>query len=209
MAVSFDHIALTAATRSSGRVAFKAITDIDLPIGGAHPQMGTHNCLSALGPDQFLELIAIDPDAVAPDHPRWFGLDDLPDDQPLCPHTVILRSDDLDTDLAHATELGFDLGTPIKLTRGELSWRFAVRADGVIPLNGAAPMLMQWDKVDLHPASTMQDQNIRLSQITLASPEIEKVEKLCALLGWHDINLHQGELRWNFTLTIDGTQVTL
>ena len=209
MAVTFDHIAFTAASCAAGRSAFEVATGVSLPLGGEHPNMGTHNCLSAMGGDQFLELITIDQDAPAPDRPRWFALDRLPDDQPLKPHAVIIRSDDLDGDLAKAKAIGVDLGTPVSLTRGNLSWRFAIRDDGDIPLDGAAPMLMQWDQADPHPAVNMTDQGIRLKEIKITTPNASKLTELCDALGWSDPVIAEGETHLSFTLSINGTQVTL
>jgi hypothetical protein len=37
--------------------------------------MGTHNRVMGLYGGLYLEVIAIDPSAAAPDRPRWFGLD--------------------------------------------------------------------------------------------------------------------------------------
>ena len=208
MAVAFDHIAFTAESRAIGCAAFYKATGVELPIGGEHPLMGTHNCVSAMGDDQFLELITIDPDAPMPRHKRWFGLDDR-EPKELAAHAVVLRSDDLDRDAEKAKSLGVDYGVPLVLTRGDLTWRFAVREDGKIPLDGAAPLLMQWDQPVPHPASKMKDQGIRLQRIKVTTPHLEKLTALCALLGWSDIEIEAGETQMSFALTVDGKQVTL
>ena len=38
--------------------------------------MGTHNRVLGMAGGMYLEVIAIDPDAAAPERPRWFGLDE-------------------------------------------------------------------------------------------------------------------------------------
>ncbi|MEM7242382.1 MAG: VOC family protein [Pseudomonadota bacterium] len=205
----FDHIAFTAATRVTGRSAFQAETGIELPLGGEHPLMGTHNCVSSMGDDTFLELITIDPTAPAPQHKRWFGLDDQPKNQKLSAHAVVLRSNDLDRDLDAIKTIGVDLGTPLPLTRGELSWRFAVRDDGAIPLDGAAPMLMQWDTATPHPTANMQDQGIRLTSVQISTPHVARLSDIYAALGYTEINITSGETHLSCTLDINGTQVTL
>ena len=43
--------------------------------GGKHIAMGTHNSMLRIGDEIYLELIAIDPDGIKPDRPRWFDLD--------------------------------------------------------------------------------------------------------------------------------------
>ncbi|MEO1562543.1 MAG: VOC family protein [Pseudomonadota bacterium] len=209
MTATLDHIAFTCHSRDSGIDAFTAATGITLPQSGEHPDMGTHNALSSLGPDTFLELITIDPEGQKPARPRWFGLDDLPKDYPLTPHAVILRSDDLSGDLAKAAELGFDLGTPLPLSRGNLTWKFAVRDDGTIAHHGTAPLLMQWDHIDPHPASNMTDHGIRLTAIAVTTPEPQKLEQLCAALGWTGVTIQHGDPRWHFTLQTKEAEVTL
>ena len=71
-----DHIVVAAQTLEQGVNWFKAITDLDIPQGGHHPLMGTHNHLMQIGQNAFFEIIAIDPDAPAPARPRWYALDD-------------------------------------------------------------------------------------------------------------------------------------
>jgi len=209
MASTLDHIAFTAASREAGVTAFNAASGITLPLGGEHPNMGTHNALSSLGPNTFLELITIDPTGTKPDRPRWFALDDLPDDAGLRAHTIILRSVDLDGDLEKARALGVDLGTPMALSRGDLSWRFAIRDDGTIPLSGTAPMLMQWDQADPHPASRMTEQGMRLKSIAVSTPDPDLLTALFDSLGWTDLQITKGAPKWAFALDVNGTEVTL
>ena len=71
-----DHITVAAHTLAQGLAYLRDALGIDLPAGGAHPRMATHNHLLRLGDSVFLELIAIDPAAPAPLRPRWFQLDD-------------------------------------------------------------------------------------------------------------------------------------
>ncbi len=73
--LKLDHITVVARTLEEGAAHIKRQLGIDMPKGGAHPAMGTHNRLLSLGETAFLELIAIDPDATPPSHPRWFNLD--------------------------------------------------------------------------------------------------------------------------------------
>jgi len=155
--INFDHIAIAAPTLAEGADYIRNLTGLTFPTGGEHPDMGTHNLLTAIGPDTFAEVIAINPDAPAPDRPRWFGLDN-PTEQAKFPCTQawVLRTDDIDGCIAKAAELGIDLGRATPFRRDALRWRFAVTDDGEIPLNGAAPLLLQWDETGpSHPASRM------------------------------------------------------
>ena len=55
---------------------FRITSGVTLTGGGKHAAMGTHNRVLKLGPGQYLEVIAIDPEGRQPDFPRWFNLDD-------------------------------------------------------------------------------------------------------------------------------------
>ncbi len=74
MRLALDHIALAAETLEAGVAHAEAALGLPLAGGGAHALMGTHNRLLGLG-DLYFEVIAIDPTAPKPPHPRWFDLD--------------------------------------------------------------------------------------------------------------------------------------
>ena len=176
---TFDHIAIAAPTLTEGTTYFHAATGLDMPQGGEHPDMGTHNCLTALGPDTFAEVIAINPDAPAPNRPRWFNLDHVTG-----PHIAwLLRTDDIDGCIASAAAIGIDLGRPVPLKRGDLRWRFTVRDDGTIPLDGTAPLILQWDSAGPHPATRMTDLGLRMDSLAIETPHADKLEKLLNTLN--------------------------
>lgn len=183
----FDHIAIASNTLERGEGFVQKQTGIEVPKGGQHHLMGTHNCLTALGPDTFLEVIAIDPEAQAPDRPRWFDLDN-PKAQSAFPRLQawLLRTDDIEGCIAMASSLGVDLGEPLQLTRGDLRWRFTVRPDGTIPLGGAAPLILQWDNGGPHPATRMTDLGLRLKSLTIETPRADELSQLLKALGLMD-----------------------
>src|SRR5204862_2458991 len=71
-----DHLAIAAHTLEQGLAHVRDALGVDMPYGGKHPRMGTHNHLLRLGERVYVEVIAIDPSAPAPSRPRWFQLDD-------------------------------------------------------------------------------------------------------------------------------------
>lgn len=183
--IRFDHLAIGALDLGAGADAVEAALGVRPPMGGRHDQMGTHNLLTATGPDTFLEVIAIDPDAPAPGRRRWFGLDDPVVAARLAtprPHAIVAASDDLDAAIAAAKHVGVDYGEALTVTRGDLTWRFAVRDDGAIPLDGAAPLLMEWP-AGPHPAGRMADLGLRFCRIEIRTPEAGRLKALLTALG--------------------------
>jgi len=180
--IRFDHIAIGCATLAQGIAYVTDRTSLTVPAGGEHPLMGTHNHIMATGTDTFFEVIAINPSAPKPAHNRWFGLDTAQFTNAR-PHAWVLNSDDLEADLATAKALGIDLGVPTTLTRGNMTWRFAVRTDGAIPLNGAAPMMMEWPDLPAHPAAKMTGLGARIKSMNLQTPHADILNNLLNTLG--------------------------
>ena len=124
MRLAIDHLAVAAETLAEGRAMVEAALGVRLEEGGRHPHFGTHNLLLGLGEGLYLEVIAVDPAAPAPQRSRWFGLDRFAG-RPR-PVAWICRTDDFDAALA-----GFpEAGEPMALSRGDLRWRMAVPGSG-------------------------------------------------------------------------------
>src|SRR5450755_3408304 len=79
LGIELDHLVVACRTLAAGRAWCEATFGVAPETGGRHPLMSTHNALLAVSsarfPRAYLELIAIDPDALAPAHPRWYDLD--------------------------------------------------------------------------------------------------------------------------------------
>ncbi len=164
MTLRLDHIAVSAETLEEGAAWVEMALGVPLAGGGKHPHMGTHNRLLSLG-DLYLEVIAIDPQAAKPAHPRWFDLDQFRG-APRLTHWIC-RTDDLDAALAAAPP---GTGTATDLARGDYRWRFAVPATGRLPFDDAFPALIQWQG-DLHPARTLRDHGLRLTGLEITLPQ--------------------------------------
>ena len=169
MTTRIDHIVVGAASLEDGVKYVQNELGVAIPKGGEHPSMATHNHLMQLGNDTFLEVIAINPAGVAPQQPRWFGLDDpsirasVAEPRLL---TWVANTTDLD---AMQSRSPINLGVITPLSRGELSWLFAVPDDGRLLASGLLPYVMQW-KTDIHPSRNMADLQCRLKRIHVHHP---------------------------------------
>jgi hypothetical protein len=179
MAPSLDHLAV--ATTSIENRRLDGLLGVDLSPGGKHARMGTHNRLLRLGATSYLELIAIDPQATAPAHPRWFELDEPAMQARLAagPRLVHWVARVETTELP---ALPFDVGPWEKFQRGRLSWQLTVRADGRLPADGVVPSLICWDG-DAHPAARLPDAGVTLEGLELQHPRASEVQRQLDLLG--------------------------
>lgn len=162
--MELDHLAVAAPTLEEAAAHLEAALGLPLQAGGAHPRFGTHNRLLGLEDGLYLEAIAIDPEAPAPDHPRWFDLDRLKGPPHL--RTWICRVDDLDAALARNPEAG----APLDLARGDLRWRMAVPASGILPFDNRFPALIEWQGT-AHPSARLTPSGARLVRLIVAHPE--------------------------------------
>jgi hypothetical protein len=174
--LNFDHLAIGAGTLEEGVEAVETALRVALEPGGEHPAMGTHNRLLSLGPGEYLEVIAIDPAAPAPGHPRWFALDDFKG--PPRPRAWIARCRALMQALAHAPE---GAGQPHALTRGAYEWDMAIPETGLLPYGGLFPALIAW-RGAAHPADALPDRGIRLRRLVLSHPEAAELRAALAPL---------------------------
>lgn len=184
-ALAFDHLAIAAARLGEGIDLVEETLGVRMPLGGKHPGMNTHNAVMRLGDGLYLEVIAIDPEAGPATRPRWFGLDDPKLQQRLtalgpCLVAWVARTDNLVGSLRASTA---DLGAPMPMSRGTLSWDIAVRADGALPMGGLLPALIQWPP-GVHPtAQRMPDLGVRFAGLTLRAPKPEPVRNALAQIG--------------------------
>lgn len=181
MMLALDHIAVSAGTLEEGADWVEKVLGVPVTGGGKHAHMSTHNRLLSLG-DLYLEVIATDPAAPKPGHPRWFDLDHFRGPPRLT--NWICRTDDLDAALAAAPA---GTGTATDLHRGDYRWRFAVPATGKLPYNDCFPALIQWQG-DLHPARSLRDHGIRLTRLEITHPKA--ADLLAALKGLVDPRVH-------------------
>ncbi|WP_209425356.1 VOC family protein [Pararhodobacter sp. SW119] len=163
--LQFDHLAIAAESLSDGVASVEDALGVPLAPGGMHPSMGTHNRLLALGPGEYLEVIAIDPEAARPGRPRWFGLDDFRGAPRPC--AWVARGDDLASALALSPS---GAGVVHPLARGDFRWEMAIPETGLLPFHGLFPALISW-KGTAHPADVLPDRGVRLRRLVLSHPD--------------------------------------
>jgi hypothetical protein len=166
MPLALDHLVVAARTLEEGARWVELRLGAAPGGGGKHSAMGTHNRLLSLGPDCYLEVIAIDPDAPAPGRPRWFSMDTPAMAARLARGPALIhwvaRTDDIARELA---------GQPVEIMemqRGEFRWRIGVPADGMLRDEGAAPTLIQW--ITRSPAAVLPDRGVRLETFVAGPP---------------------------------------
>ena len=178
-----DHFAIGANNLEQGISFLQEKLGVEIPRGGKHPAMSTHNCLAQSGNSSFIELISIDPEAPDPDRVRWFTLDDAntqarvaESPKALC---WVVNTDDLDAVIAASP---VDLGEVLELSRGDLSWKLTVPKDGSLVEGGLLPAFIEWSRKP-HPSSGMQDIGVELKTVRLTHPDPEKLTAMLTALS--------------------------
>lgn len=184
MSLALDHLVVAARTLEEGAAWLQARLGVAPTAGGRHATMGTHNRLLSLGPDAYLEIIAVDPDAPAPGRPRWFALDDPAMRSRLAKGPGLAHWVVRARDLASARAiLGESVGEVLELERGDYRWRIGVPADGSLAEGGAFPTLIEW-RGDRHPARDLPDAGCRLEWLTVRSPRAVAIEADLEAMGF-------------------------
>lgn len=178
-----DHLVLAAATLDAGASYVEELCGVKVPPGGSHPLMGTHNRLMQIGRGAFLEIIAVDADAPAPDRPRWYSLDAPETRERLAAGPVLLtwvvRTDDIEWAAALSP---IRTGPVIQGRRGDLEWKITVPEDGSMPEGGTFPTLIQWQDF-AGPVSNMANLGCRLESLTLRHQEPDKLNAALSAIG--------------------------
>jgi hypothetical protein len=171
-----DHIVIAAASLPEGVRFIRDRLGVEIPPGGKHPDMGTHNRLMRIGEGAFLEVVSIDPEAPSPGRARWYALDDPAMQARLAesPRLVswVIRSPDI---IATAKASAFAVGEVSAFRRDALTWRLTVPEDGSIPGEGVMPHVIEWD-CGARPWERMADLGCRLETLAIIHPAPETVK---------------------------------
>ena len=182
--LELDHITVIAPSLEEGVAHVQECLGLTVPFGQRHPYMGTHNHLLQLGKSLYLEVVAIDPDGINPNRKRWFGLDDQAKvradwDAGLRLRGWVARTKEIEKVLHRHRET---FGEKVPLPADEPLFLFSIPDDGSLPLNGAAPSIIDRFGKPRSMENTL-DLGARLKSFTLEHPEPEQIKALYQRLG--------------------------
>ncbi len=165
--LELDHLVIGARTLDEGVDWIDDRLGVDIPRGGRHPQMGTHNCVMQIGNGAYLEVIAVDPAGESPARPRWFDMDNpwvaaaLAQGPRLLTWVARVPAPGM---LAHLADRA-TWGEPRAMRRDHLRWLITVPDDGRLPGGGLLPTLIEWQCEP--PAASMANPGCTLRRLTL------------------------------------------
>ena len=185
--IALDHVTLGTSSLATGLASVCEVLGIEIPPGGKHPDMSTHNRVVGVGDSRFLELIAVDPGAPPVPRKRWFGLDDPAVKARIAtaPRGVgwVVSTDDLDRVIA-TSPVG--LGEARRMSRGERTWRLTVPDVGAMPYDGLVPGFIEWSPGP-HPSAGMQFLGPVLDGIEMRHPKADELREVLKKLGVLDL----------------------
>jgi Glyoxalase-like domain len=195
--LELDHLVVASASLEEGSAFVREHLGLELQSGGRHERMGTHNRLLRLNAGTYLEVIAIDPDGIKPNAPRWFGLDSFVGPPRLLHWVVRLTDGDLE-------QVRLPAHGPVHpMTRGAFSWRITIPSDGKLPGNGLIPTLIAWDSGSSHPSDVLEPSDCSLVKLEGTHPKADQIFNQLAILGIEDlIALEPGPISLRATLRI-------
>lgn len=161
-----DHLVVGARTLAEAQDHVETALGLRMQAGGQHAVFHTHNMLMGLGEGLYLEAIAPDPDAPAPERPRWFDLDRFEGPARLSNWACAIQ--DIEATLEAMPQ---GCGAPVEVTRGVLRWRMAVSDQGTTPFDNLWPALLEWPAGTTHPATRLDPTGAQLRRLTITHPD--------------------------------------
>jgi Glyoxalase-like domain len=180
---TLDHLVVAAASLEQGEDHLESVLGVRPRRGGKHVAMGTHNSVLRLGDGIYLELIAVDPDGIKPDRPRWFDLDRPSMRASLAQGPRLIHWVARCADIEAAQKISpSDHGRIYPMVRARYSWRITIPDDGHLPGEGLIPTLIEWADAR-HPADAMADDRIGVVALAAAHPEPAAIRAALGSLG--------------------------
>lgn len=178
---SIDHLVYAVSNLDAGIAEIELLLGVKAAPGGKHTGRGTHNALLSFGRGSYLEIIAPDPEQMAPAAPRPFGLDRLREARLV---TWAVRVPNIEKRVDEARKSGYDPGAVLAMSRklpdgSELRWQLAVNAEPAG--DGIVPFLIQWEP-GMHPSETAPA-GAHLADLQAEHPHPETVTPMLEAIG--------------------------
>ena len=176
-----DHLVYAVPHLDSASASLEKRLGIRPSPGGRHEGRGTRNALIALGERAYLEILGPDPEALAPDRPRWFGVDRL-----VAPRLAgwAAAGKDLEAIVESAERRGVKLGALSEGSRRRpdgvlLSWLVTdptpAESDGIVPF------FIDWGESP-HPAGSAPG-GATLVALRAEHPDPSRIDEMLAAVG--------------------------
>lgn len=177
--LKLDHLTVIAPTLAEGVEHVRDCLDLDVPFGSRHDYMGTHNHRLQLGNSVYLEIVALDPDGRSPARSRWFGMDDQRKIRSDWDSGRRLRGWVVNTEHMDAicSSHGAIFGDKVDLPTADPTFAFSIPKDGSLPLDGAAPSMID-HRGDASYVASIPDLGARLQAFVLRHPDPTGIEAL-------------------------------
>ncbi len=182
-----DHFVVGISDLDRGMTLVEELTGVRPVFGGAHPHIGTHNALIALGEHSYLEIIAPNPDAdlsmLDPDLKAQF-MDPLQGMDTLTPFLWAIGSSDLESTRRLLQAEGVHLSGPQPGSRKKpdghsLEW---IAAFVTGPSARGLPFFIQWkDPADSPPNDSPK--GCVLNNFSLTGPDSAVLKKILDTLS--------------------------
>jgi Glyoxalase-like domain len=174
-----DHLTVIAPSLSEGVAHVRDCIGLDVPFGSRHEYMGTYNHRIQLGGSTYLEIVALEPDGFKPRRARWFGVDDEQRVRADWAEGRRLRGWVANTETLgqvlseHAGIFGDNVSLPPEAP----TFAFSIPADGTLPLDGAAPSLID-HYGDSNYIASIPDLGATLISFSLEHPDPGDIARL-------------------------------
>jgi len=177
--LKLDHLTVIAPTLAEGVSHVRSCLGLDVPFGTRHEYMGSHNHRLQLGNSVYLEIVALDPEGIEPDRARWFGLDNQEQVRADWDAGRRLRGWVANTDAMEAvvSTHGGAVGEKVSLPTVDPTFAFTIPKDGSLPLNGAAPSIID-HRGDTSYIASIPDLDAHLHSFTLEHPDPTRIAAL-------------------------------
>lgn len=207
--MQLDHILLGIADLDRGIDQFEARTGVRPVYGGEHTSTPTHNALATLGSRQYIEILALRPDA-PPDAPHSALMQTavLSSLDTLTPLTWAVSTRDIDQTAQLLATQGYSVtdiqpGGRQQPDGSRLAWKvFGIAA----PDRKTLPFFIQWEESFAHPAEKAPT-GCHLDTLRLTDPEPGRMQQLMTKLGLR-VRSEEGAPSMTVTLVGPEGQVT-